>query len=109
MAQKIKLITTKNVSEFTDVANGVDKKVTLIGIGKDENGKDWIISGIMTRANGKSLRCLVNLLLAYSVNRARNNPAHKADWNVDWNTITCTCKKDIYSNIKKWAVSSVME
>jgi hypothetical protein len=94
VVQKIELITTKDVSEFTDVVNGIDEEVTLIG--KDENGKDWTISG-------KSF--LANLLLVNSVNRAKNNPAHK----VDWNTITCICEKDIYSNIKKWAVGSVME
>ncbi len=94
MVQKIELITTKDVSEFTDVVNEVDEEVTLIG--KDENGRDWTISG-------KSF--LANLLLVNSVSRARNNPAHR----VDWNTITCICKKDIYSKIKKWAVGSVME
>nr|DAK66115.1 MAG TPA: hypothetical protein [Caudoviricetes sp.] len=57
MVQKIELITTKDVSEFTDVVNGIDEEVTLIG--KDENGKDWTISG-------KSF--LANLLLFNSVN-----------------------------------------
>lgn len=37
MVQKIELITTKDVSEFTDVVNGIDEEVILIG--KDENGK----------------------------------------------------------------------
>lgn len=98
MIQKIELVTIKDVSEFTDVVNGIDEEVILTG--KDENGKDLIISG-------KSF--LANLLLVDSVNRARSNPAHKVGWNVDWNTITCICKKDIYSNIKKWAVGSVTE
>lgn len=85
MVQKIELITTKDVSEFTDVVNGIDEEVTLVG--KDENGKDWTISG-------KSF--LANLLLVNSVNRARNNPAHK----VDWNTITCICKKIFIQTLK---------
>lgn len=94
MRQKIELVTLKDVSDFTEAVSQIDEEVTLIG--KDENGKDWSISG-------KSF--LASLVLANGVERAKTKAAH----NVDWNTITCVCDKDIYSVISKWAVGSVME
>lgn len=89
MRQKIELVTLKDVSDFTEAVSQIDEEVTLIG--KDENGKDWSISGKSFLANG--------------VERAKTKAAH----NVDWNTITWVCDKDIYSVISKWAVGSVME
>lgn len=94
MRQKIELVTLKDVSDFTEAVSQIDEEVTLIG--KDENGKDWSISG-------KSF--LASLVLANGVERAKTKATH----NVDWNTITCVCDKDIYSVISKWAVGSVME
>lgn len=94
MRQKIELVTFKDVLDFTEAVSQIDEEVTLIG--KDENGKDWSISG-------KSF--LASLILANGVERAKAKAAH----NVDWNTITCVCDKDIYSAISKWAVGSVME
>lgn len=94
MVQKIELVTAGDVSEFTDVVSQINEDVTLVG--KDENGNNWTVSG-------KSL--LANLLLVDGVKRAKDNPSH----NVDWNTITCVCERDIYSKIRKWAVGSVME
>lgn len=97
MRQKIELVTFKNVLNFTEAVSQIDEEVTLIG--KDENGKDWSISG-------KSF--LATLVLANGVERAERAKT-KAAHNVDWNTITCVCDKDIYSVISKWAVGSVME
>lgn len=82
MRQKIELVTLKDVSDFTEAVSQIDEEVTLIG--KDENGKDWSISG-------KSF--LASLVLANGVERAKTKAAH----NVDWNTITCVCDKDIYN------------
>lgn len=97
MRQKIELVTFKDVLDFTEAVSQIDEEVTLIG--KDENGKDWSISG-------KSF--LATLVLANGVERVERAKA-KAAHNVDWNTITCVCDKDIYSVISKWAVGSVME
>lgn len=97
MRQKIELVTFKDVLNFTEAVSQIDEEVTLIG--KDENGKDWSISG-------KSF--LATLVLAHGVERAERAKI-KAVHNVDWNTITCVCDKDIYSVISKWAVGSVME
>lgn len=97
MRQKIGLVTFKDVLNFTEAVSQIDEEVTLIG--KDENGKDWSISG-------KSF--LATLVLANGVERAERAKI-KAAHNVDWNTITCVCDKDIYSVISKWAVGSVME
>lgn len=97
MRQKIELVTFKDVLNFTEAVSQIDEEVTLIG--KDENGKDWSISG-------KSF--LATLVLANGVERTERAKT-KAAHNVDWNTITCVCDKDIYSVISKWAVGSVME
>ena len=59
MRQKIELVTLKDVSDFTEAVSQIDEEVTLIG--KDENGKDWSISG-------KSF--LASLVLANGVERA---------------------------------------
>lgn len=61
MRQKIELVTLKDVSDFTEAVSQIDEEVTLIG--KDENGKDWSISG-------KSF--LASLVLANGVERAKN-------------------------------------
>ena len=97
MRQKIELVTFKDVLNFTEAVSQIDEEVTLIG--KDENGKDWSISG-------KSF--LATLVLTNGVERAERAKI-KAAHNVDWSTITCVCDKDIYSVISKWAVGSVME
>lgn len=60
MRQKIELVTLKDVSDFTEAVSQIDEEVTLIG--KDENGKDWSISG-------KSF--LASLVLANGVERAK--------------------------------------
>lgn len=103
MRQKIELVTFKDVLNFTEAVSQIDEEVTLIG--RDENGKDWSISG-------KSF--LATLVLANGIERAERaerakRAKTKAAHNVDWNTITCVCDKDIYSVISKWAVGSVME
>lgn len=100
MRQKIELVTFKDILNFTEAVSQIDEEVTLIG--KDENGKDWSISG-------KSF--LATLVLANGVERAERakRAKIKAAHNIDWNTITCVCDKDIYSVISKWAVGSVME
>ena len=68
MRQKIELVTLKDVSDFTEAVSQIDEEVTLIG--KDENGKDWSISG-------KSF--LASLVLANGVERAKTKAARSEE------------------------------
>lgn len=91
MRQKIELTTIDDIKEFTNVVNGVEEDVRLVGF--DENGNPWTISG-------KSI--LASLVI---LDERRRCSAH----NVDWNTIYCECEKDIYTLIKPWVVGSQLE
>lgn len=86
----IELVTVQDVKEFTDIAKSVkDYDVDLYG--KDENGNDW---------------CLSAKTLYDSLTRSKRESSNKktsSAHNVDWNTIHCVCKKDIYSLISKFA------
>lgn len=93
MRQRIELITKQDVDEFTAIIENLDVDVNLEGY--DEHGKPWI-------TNGKSY--LANIALMGVVNARK-----EAFRNVDWNTITCVCEKDIYTLIKKWAIGSELE
>lgn len=73
----IELDSIGDVQKFSQLAQGVDVDVRLIG--KDENGNDWELSA-------KSTLCA--LLLGDHIR-------HKHAKNVDWNTIYCECEKDI--------------
>ena len=90
MRQRIELITKTDIEEFIDKINSVSEDVKLEGF--DENGNPWQVSA-------KSQ--LGRLILKSRSNRDESN--------VDWNTIECVCKKDIYNLISKWAVGSQLE
>lgn len=76
-----------DIQRFTELVKTVDEDVRLTG--KDENGQGWDISG-------KSLFC--SLIMSAKLQHDREHTAHE----VDWNTIWCECKKDIYSLIKDY-------
>ncbi len=87
MRVPIELVTAQDVKEFTQICQGVDAEVRVIG--KDEHGSPWELSA-------KSLFC--SLILSAQVQMKRSCTAH----DVDWNTIICVCEKDIYSQIKRF-------
>lgn len=92
MRQKIELNTTQDILEFIDTVDRVDCEVMLEGF--DENGHKWL-------ASAKSELGAFALI--------GNAKSHSKFGNVDWNTTTCICDKDIYNLISKWAVGSQME
>jgi hypothetical protein len=93
MRQRIELITSEDVNNFINVVDGIDADVILEGF--DENGKPWM-------ANAKSSLATFALV---GMTNVRKNSINS----LDWNTLTCVCEKDIYTQIQKWAVGSQME
>lgn len=87
MKYKINLNTLSEIEKFNQIVNNIDEDVRLIG--KDENGSDWDLSA-------KSL--LGTLVLSSMVKRKSTAK------NVDWGTIECVCKRDIYMEIKDFVV-----
>ena len=93
MRVPIELTTGSDVERFSKLVQTVDADVRVFG--KDENGDPWEMSA-------KSLFC--SLILAAKVQH-RTHTAH----DVDWNTIWCECKEDIYSLIREFVKENELE
>lgn len=93
MNYKIELPTVSDVRRFNEIVQSVEEDVMLIG--KDENGNEWNLSA-------KSILCSI-LLSARLQNRPHT--AHE----VDWNTLTCVCERDIYNLIKNFIANTNIE
>lgn len=89
MRVKVNLITVNDVENFVNAVRDVPVDVRLKG--RDENGSDWDISG-------KSL--LASLIVSQKEQLYREHTAHE----VDWNTIWCECKEDIYNKISDFVI-----
>ena len=86
MKYRIELVTANDVKEFTKIVQSVDVDVRLEG--KDEHGHHWELSA-------KSMLC--TLLLGGHIQHRLLSPQ-----DIDWNTIYCSCEKDIYPLIKEF-------
>ena len=93
MRVAIELTTGSEVERVTKLVQTVDADVRVFG--KDENGYPWEMSA-------KSLFC--SLILAAKIEH-RTHTAH----DVDWNTIWCECKEDIYSLIREFVKENELE
>ena len=93
MRVPIELNTGNDVERFSKLVQTVDAEVRVFG--KDENGDPREMSA-------KSLFC--SLILAAKVQH-RPHTAH----DVDWNTIWCECKEDIYSLIREFVKNNELE
>ena len=93
MRVPIELNTGSDVERFSKLVQTVDADVRVFG--KDENGYPWEMSA-------KSLFC--SLILAAKIQQ-RTHTAH----DVDWNTILCECKEDIYSIIREFVKGNELE
>ena len=93
MRVPIELTTGRDVERFSKRVQTVDADVRVRG--KDENGDPWEMSA-------KSLFC--SLILAAKIQH-RQHTAH----DVDWNTIRCECKEDIYSIIREFVKENELE
>ena len=93
MRVPIELNTGSAVERLSKLVQTVDAEVRVSG--KDENGDPWEMSA-------KSLFC--SLILAAKVQH-RPHTAH----DVDWNTIWCECKEDIYSLIREFVKENELE
>ena len=93
MRLPIELTTGSDVERFSKLVKTVYADVRVFG--KDENGYPWEMSA-------KSLFC--SLILATKIQH-RPHTAH----DVDWNTIWCECKEDIYSLIREFVKGNELE
>ena len=93
MRVPIELNTGSDVERFSKLVQTVDAEVRVFG--KYENVDPWEMSA-------KSLCC--SLILAAKIQH-RPHTAH----DVDWNTIWCECKEDIYSIIREFVKGNELE
>ena len=83
----IELNTSSDIAEFINVCSKIDSDVTVKG--KDENGRDWLLSA-------KSFLCV------FAMSTHLQNKQKQMAHNADWNTIYVECEEEIYSAISKF-------
>ena len=89
---KIELVTTEDVTEFTNLCKSIEADVFIKG--KDEYGTEFTL-------NAKSF--MGNLAMTALVKSRETIKKEKTAHSIDWNTIYVESEADIYNTIKKFA------